>query len=185
MKNLREVPELQEVKVREDIVLHPLAEHHCDRFLEILDDDPTIRDRVQFAADTKDKDDFMQAVVDNQQEKGVMRYAIEKNTRCIGLVSLWRLGEFRGSDYPNTYGFGYFLDSNERGQGIVPDAVRALMRVAVKSLEVDKFIAFCEDDNKPSQNVLQRAGFVPTDDVVHFENTGWTERRYEHIVAAN
>ena len=103
-----------------------------------------------------------------------------ENDNPVGLVSLWRdVGSpFDAPDNPDDYGFGYFLDPTKRGKGIVTDALKCIMEVAANNLHINKFVAFCEDDNADSIAVLAKLGFQPTDGVLTEQCSGWSERKY-------
>jgi RimJ/RimL family protein N-acetyltransferase len=115
-----------------------------------------------------------------RQDKHLIRYAILEGDNPIGLVSFWRDVDnpFDAPDSPDDYGFGYFLDPNKRGNGIVTDAVRAIIDVATRNIHINQFIAYCEDNNPDSIAVLTKLGFQPTEIVLVEQNSGWTERKY-------
>jgi RimJ/RimL family protein N-acetyltransferase len=106
-----------------------------------------------------------------------------KEDKPIGLISFWRDDGFFGQDAnPNDYGFGYFIDPDERGQGLIKDTVLHIMDIAQEHLYVRRFEAFCEDDNPASIGVLTGLSFTPTEDTFGEPTHGWVERRYERVV---
>lgn len=176
--NLHDIDALRIIKVDKDIVLRPLQSQDAERILEILEADPTIRKRVSVVRNIHSESDVYKEIMAYNGHDEVIRYAILKDNQCIGLISLWRLGKFRDINEPDTYGFGYFLDPTERGKGLIPTVLRTLMDVARASLRPKKFIAFCEDDNPASIRVLEKSGFIATDEVIYFPDEGWHERKY-------
>jgi RimJ/RimL family protein N-acetyltransferase len=93
---------------------------------------------------------------------------------------LWRdEGYFGTPPQVNDYGFGYFLDPKERGNGFVTRAIQKLMDTVVKNLRVNQFVAFCEDSNTESISVLLKLGFKPTNKTFPEPINGWIERKYE------
>lgn len=94
------------------------------------------------------------------------------------MVSLWRDDGFWGNTHLNDYGFGYFLDPKERGNGLITQSVQRLIQIVSSNLRVRQFIAFCEDDNYKSAAVLARLSFQPTDEVLSAPDTDWQERKY-------
>lgn len=178
--NLHTISELKDIYVREGISLRPLENSVATRILEILDDDPDIRKRVAVAKTIYTKEDVSKEVESSQSDPDLIRYSVIKNDRCIGLVSFWRLGDYIGKNSPEpyTFGFGYFLDPAERGNGIISSALLALMKVVRIVLQPKNFIAFCEDDNPASIAVLQKCGFTATDEIVYFPEVDWHERKY-------
>jgi RimJ/RimL family protein N-acetyltransferase len=182
--NLHTVEALKEIKVRDDIVLRPLGESDASRILHILEDDPSIRNRVSIAQRMTHEDSFIKEVEAYKADSDVIRYSILVDNRVIGLISFWRLGDtlmsyIPGSlPEPNTYGFGYFIDPSERGKGIASDAMKAVLHTAREQVNPQKFIAFCEDDNTASMRVLEKSGFSATDIIVYFPDENWHERMY-------
>ncbi len=178
--NLHEVLALQNLEVRDGITLRPLDASDATRLLEILDADTSIRDRVSVASKMHSPEDVEAQVETYKADEHLIRYAILEDGSPIGLVSLWRDidNPFAAPDNPDDYGFGYFLDPAKRGKGIVTDAVKRVMDVAASNLNVNQFIAYCEDDNADSIVVLNKLGFQPTDTVLTEQNSGWSERKY-------
>lgn len=178
--NLHDIPALRMVRVRDDIVLRPLNVYDADSMLGILDADPTIRERVSVAAKMRTPVNVEEQVETSLKDGDLIRYAIVESDTTIGLVSFWRDidNPFDAPDNPDDYGFGFFLDPSKRGKGIVTDAVEKIMDLAVQSLEVRQFIAYCEDDNPDSIAVLSKLGFQPTDITLTEQSSGWVERKY-------
>lgn len=55
---------------------------------------------------------------------------------------------------------GYTLHPDYWGQGIVPEAGRAMLKVGFELLDLDKIILICYDYNKQSQAVARKLGFT-------------------------
>lgn len=178
--NLHKVEALKAIRVRDGITLRPLDVSDAPRILEILEADPTIRDRVSVASKMHTEEDVKTQVENYRHDEHLIRYALVEDGNPIGIVSFWRDvdNSFDAPDNPDHYGFGYFLDPAKRGGGIVPDAVKAIMDVAARNMHVEQFIAYCEDNNPDSIMVLQKLDFQPTDSVLVEQNTGWPERKY-------
>jgi RimJ/RimL family protein N-acetyltransferase len=178
--NLHEQPSLQEVQIREGVVLRPMAETDAAELLDVLNADPSIRDRVTVASRMHAEDDVKREVEAYKADEGLIRYVVVDEERVVGLVSFWRDDGFFGQEAnPNSYGFGYFLHPKARGRGLITDSVGVLMRVAQESFPVDYFMAFCEDDNPKSIRVLRKLGFEPTERAYVEPTRGWKERLYE------
>lgn len=178
--DLHDVTALKEIKVKDGVKLRPLARSDAPRIIEILHADPEIRNRVAVAKDIYNEVDVYKEISTYKEYSSVIRFSLLLDDRCIGLVNFWRLDDYLSKDHPepNTYGFGYFLDPMERGNGLMSAAVAAIMRVARDNLTVEKFIAFCEDDNPASSSVLRKCGFTPTDEIIYFSDLDWHERLY-------
>ena len=68
-------------------------------------------------------------------------------------------------DFPHRHGdktleIGYLLHPDYWGQGIVPEAGRAMLKVGFEVLGLDKIILICYDYNKQSQAVARKLGFT-------------------------
>jgi RimJ/RimL family protein N-acetyltransferase len=178
--NLHDIPELKEIHVREGVTLRPMKAEDAPRILEILDAEPTIRDRVSVASRMHTADDVADQVETYERSPHLIRYTLLDGDRPIGLVSLWRDidNPFDAPDSPNDYGFGYFLDPAERGKGLVTDAVQTVMDTTQKVLHVENFVAYCEDNNSDSIDVLVKLGFEPTNTTYEEQSNGWLERKY-------
>ena len=177
--NLNEIPKLQKIIVSEEITLRPLEEADSKYILDVLARDNSIRDRVTVASRMHTEQDVKDEIQRYKNDDGLIRYAIINNNRVIGLVSLWRdTGYFGTSPNNDDYGFGYFLDSDYRGKGIISDSLTALITVSRNTLEVRQFVAFCELDNKPSVKVLTKLGFAQTDESFSEPENGWTEYKF-------
>lgn len=177
--NLHTIPSLKDIHIRNGIKLRPLAIEDGPIILDILTSDPSIRERVTVASRLHTEGDVRKEVEKSNADPGLIRYALLENDSPIGLVSLWRDNGFFGDVIDqDAYGFGYFLDPQQRGRGLITDAVHKLMEVASNSLIVSQFMAFSEDDNIASTAILKKLGFTPTDQTFPEPNNGWLERKY-------
>lgn len=61
---------------------------------------------------------------------------------------------------PRRHMLGYVLAPQHRGQGIMPAAVKKVLRHAFLNLGADVVSAACFTGNKASQRVLEKCGFV-------------------------
>lgn len=181
--DLRAQPSLQEVPVREGVILRPMQNADAPGILRILEADPSIRDRVTVASRMHNTEDVQREVAAYQSDDSHIRYVIHEDGNCVGLVSLWRDTGFFGQEAkPYAYGFGYFLDPAARGKRLVTDSVQALMNTVQTNFRVESFMAFCEDNNVESIAVLQKLGFAPMEKIFPEPTEGWPERLYEKDV---
>lgn len=179
MQNLHDIANLQSIRVDEHIYLRPLENGDAPAMLAILDMDPSIRESVTAAARMRDESSFYDEVKFINQSPDLIRYAIVHDDILVGLLSFWKDGGYFNADpIPNGYGFGYFLAPSARGKGIVTTSLLAVMDVAERCLTVDSFMAYCEDGNNRSKQLLQNIGLQPTDDTYAEPSQGWIERRY-------
>jgi RimJ/RimL family protein N-acetyltransferase len=106
-------------------------------------------------------------------------HASEADTRGFleGCVAAWQGGvrlpyviTAKGSDVPigmiearpqgTTLDIGYVLARAHWGQGLMPEAIRALAGAALAVPRIFRVQATCDVDNIPSQRVLEKAGFT-------------------------
>lgn len=167
------------VAVRDNVFLRPVEARDAPELLAILDADPAIRERVGVAARLYSVSDVETLLREESADTDILRYVICEHDKVVGMVNFWRAGDyFDGKADPEDYGFGYFLAPSARGRGLVTDSLRTLMDIAVKSLPVKRFIAFCEQNNDASGIVLQKAGFGKTDVKWRDSEHGWIEQKY-------
>ncbi len=186
--NLHDIEVLQRIDVREGLTLRPMRVEDASRLLEILESDPSIRERVTVASRIHTEEDVVREVDFMESEPGLIRYVIADDAGlCVGLVSFWLDPGFFGQEpLPNTYGFGYFLDPAQRGKSIVTDSVKNLIKIASESVPgIEGFTAFCEDGNAESVSVLTSLGFVPTGITYSEPVNGWEERQYLRGLSEN
>lgn len=178
-QNLHTIPAFQEVKINDELKLRPLIQTDAKRILEILDAEPNIREKVKVASLFHKPEDVAKEIEFYHSDTGLIRYVLLKNEKPVGMVSFWRDSGFFGTEpNPNEYGFGYFLDPKERGQGLITRAITTLMQLTKENLKVDNFAAYCEDHNEESIAVIKKLGFTPTDDTYPEPTKGWIERKY-------
>lgn len=181
--DLHEIGHLQEIAVREGVHLEPLASRHAVSLLAVLNKDVSIRHRVSVAARLHSVTDVEAEIQAIAKDPSLLRYVIAVDSKVVGMVSFWRDEGFFGQPpEPNGYGFGFFLDPDWRGKGLIGSAVRMLMQEARTVLDVDCFLAFCEDDNMASIAVIKGLGFVATDERYGEPVTGWQERKYKLVI---
>lgn len=176
--SLHTVSNLKDIYVDEGVKIRPLDQSDTARILEILASDRSIRDKVTVASRLHTPEDVKTEIEHYNKDPNLIRYTLLKENNPIGLVSLWR-DDFSGTlPQLNDYGFGYFLDPDERGKGFITRAVQTLMDTVAKNLHVNQFVAFCEDSNSKSIAVLTKLGFERTDILFREPNNGWIERKY-------
>lgn len=178
--NLHDITELQSIHVDEKIRLRPLISQDGKAVLTILEKDPEIRNRVSVAESMHTQADFDTMIDTFAHSDWLIRYGILYEEEIVGLISLWRHnGPWGGSPDPDTYGFGYFLDPEMRGKGIIFTCLQTIMNTVEKILHPNAFIAFCEADNPQSIAVLERIGLKNSGEQYAAPNNDeWVEEKY-------
>lgn len=176
----RDLPAFAHMTVRPGLELRRLTSADAGAVLQILTDDPGIRDRVKVVAEATTIDDIQDIADTRQVSPASAHFVIVSDEAVVGSLSLWRAGEHFGNlpVDPDSFGFGYFLTPTARGRGIIPAVLQVVMETTRQHVPVHSFVAFCEDDNPASSRNLEKAGLQPTP--VAFTNSkGWRERLYE------
>lgn len=165
--------------VRPGLELRRLTHADAGAVLQILDEDPGIRDRVKVVAEATTVDD-VRDIADTRDASPSSVHFVILHDDVVGFLSLWRAGEHFGDlpVDPDSFGFGYFLAPSARGRGIISAVLRTVMETTSQYVTVPSFIAFCEDDNPASSRNLERAGLQPTP-IAFTNGRGWRERLYE------
>ena len=84
---------------------------------------------------------------------GPHQFAIEKDGRVIGSIGMT-------VNQNETGHVGYWCLRSERGQGIVPRALRLLARYAFEGLALGRVELITDPDNRSSQRVAEKVGFT-------------------------
>ncbi len=80
-------------------------------------------------------------------------FAIEKDGEFIGSIAL-------DLEDNSTAMFGYWLDEEYWGKGIITKAIEEVIKYATKKFSVKKFYAKIFDNNVGSRKVLENNGFI-------------------------
>ena len=95
-----------------------------------------------------------------------MEMGIWVNGLLVGQIMLGRLQEnFTGAE------FGYWIDGESEGRGIVTQCVRGLMDYAIGNMGIERFIIGCASENRRSSAIPRRLGYrllamVPDGEIV-------------------
>ena len=106
---------------------------------------------------------------------------LKEDNRAIGCVAL-KIGEQSNLGLPETEGeIGFWIGVPFWGQGLIPEAVRELIRHAFDDLALDRLWCGYFDGNEKSKRVQDKCGFVyhHTDKDISWEPMG--DIRTEHI----
>lgn len=164
--------------------LRLLVPEDAERLFEIFKTDPEIQERVTWTHGLKTAGDVSRAIVGFQTNKSI-RYGIIHNDELAGYVGMWPdHGYMDGESHEGWFGIGYFLDHDYRGNGLVQQATNTMMAVAEANFNVRKWSVYVEDNNISSRAVLEKLGFVATDNtydepVMHVEERQWEKITHE------
>lgn len=98
------------------------------------------------------------------EEKKTFALELKENKKVIGSlgVELYSL-EDKLTEFENLKGreIGYVLSRDYRGQGLMPEAVKAVINYLFNTLDYDFLLCGYYDKNSQSKRVQEKCGFVP------------------------
>lgn len=124
--------------------------------------------RGYFAAWIPDRGDAYFATFDERHREELAWQAegsayfhvlVEEDGRIVGRVNLWEVAD-------DSADVGYRIAAGQTGRGLATGAVRQVCELAVGPYGLSVLEASVSAANPASRAVLERAGFVPTGDVV-------------------
>ncbi len=168
-----------EIIVEKGLKLRLLMPDDAEAMLIIFRKDPNIPKTVTWPAGLADEQAVRQKII--QMRVGSTRYAIVgRNDNIIGYIGVWEDGGYFGNEpRKGEFGFGYFLDPDSRGKGIIARSLVGMLDEALRVYSVKTFAAYIADDNLASQSVVKSLGFIRTDEVYEEPVLHCLERKYE------
>ena len=100
---------------------------------------------------------------------------LKGNPKLIGIIGHYRI-------QPENYRseIGYMILPEYNGQGFVPEAIKALLIYGFDDLQMHSIEAVIDPENKASERVLQKSGFVKE---AHFiENEYYNGKFYDSVI---
>ena len=119
--------------------------------------------------------DFLYAVFVNQEN--IWAIIDNSTTHLIGSIGL--VPDFKREN-PKARMIGYWLKEDYWGQGIMTEAVKAILTYGFQSLKLDLITANCYPFNLRSQHVLERYGFI-YEGTLHQAEQIYTGEVYDHL----
>ncbi|HAT61715.1 MAG TPA: GNAT family N-acetyltransferase [Prevotella sp.] len=99
--------------------------------------------------------DIMKNVFINQQY--VFGIVLKENNKMIGSVGLIKDPK---RENPHALMLGYAISEKYWGQGIVPEASKAIIKLGFENPEIDIITCCCYSFNKRSRRVIEKCGFM-------------------------
>ena len=100
---------------------------------------------------------------------------LKGNPKLIGII-----GHYRIQPENHRSEIGYMILPEYNGQGFVPEAVKALLIYGFDDLQMHSIEAVINPENKASERVLQKSGFVKE---AHFiENEYYNGKFYDSVI---
>lgn len=115
----------------------------------------------------KSKDESLEIL--NRFIEGKKTFALEYNGKVIGSLGIERYPENVFKEYQNLKGreIGYVLSKDYWGQGLMPEAVKEVIRYCFEELNLDFLACGHFVSNNQSRRVQEKCGFVHAKQVKH------------------
>ena len=107
-------------------------------------------------------------------------YAVCLNGKAIGSVGLKKKGSTDMTDREDECELGYWIGKPFWGQGLIPEAARALLRRAFQELGMRAVWCGYYDGNEKSRRVQEKLGFVYQHTTENLDVTLLNEKRTGH-----
>lgn len=171
-KTLENMP--AEISILGDIRMFELTPDDAAEINAIALKDPDVRRRITWMHDKLDEVAIAEGItaIDPASMK---QYGVRRGDKLVAYLAL----SADRQDPPGTYYISYFLDTDERGGGIITKSLASLLMSAATNVGASCFRANIEDDNEKSQNVIKAVGFERTEEVIWDEVLQCHERRWQ------
>ena len=115
--------------------------------------------------------------------EGKKTFALEHNGKVIGSLGIetYKEDEFPEFDGLRGRSIGYVLSKDYWGQGLMPEAVRAVIDYAFTTLQLDFLLVSHFIRNDRSRRVIEKSGFSYLRDGIHQTRYGTEEPVKEYI----
>lgn len=120
-------------------------------------------------AETKEKAiEFIEKALANTAEDKLVNWFIclKDDHEMIGSICLWKISEDR-----KTAEIGYDLSPAYWGNGIMNEAMEAIINYGFETLSLEKIEAYTSKQNEPSKSLLIKNGFQLNNDKVDPDNS--------------
>ena len=170
---------MKEILETERLLLRPWRETDASELYELAKDD-----RVGPAAGWPvhiNVEDSRKIIREVLSLEGTYAVVLKENNCAVGSAGLL-LGENSNFDLrPDEAEIGYWIGVPYWGRGLIPEAVRELIRYAFEELDIDRLWCGHFDGNEKSRRVQEKCGFIhyQTNKDQLWELTG--EVKTEHI----
>ena len=165
------------------LTLEPLGTKHIDSTHRYSSDIENTRLMMFLPNDTREE--TLEFLKNSEREwasdtPSFYEFAVFLGNEHIGAVSLYSCEE------QGVWEFGWIIDKSHWGQGYTLEAAEGIISAMTKRLDIKKYIAHCDSENKSSARVMEKLGMTIAD--VHggrknrSSDEERTEFRYERIV---
>ncbi len=109
---------------------------------------------VDLTKTSKDIANYFQTCIDREKANNGFDLTINYNNKIVGGIGLHKIDHMNKAT-----SIGYWLSSNNEGQGLMTKSAKALCNYCFNELELNRIEIACATDNLKSQNITKRLGF--------------------------
>jgi len=112
-----------------------------------------LTNKFPFPYAQKDGEGFIQFALSHQP---LQVKAIVVDDEVVGSIGIHQLADI----YSKSAEIGYWISESYWGKGIVPQAVKEMLKYGFETFDIDRIFARTTHTNLASQQVLKKAGFI-------------------------
>jgi RimJ/RimL family protein N-acetyltransferase len=150
----------EQIPVTDDVILRRIYPEDAERFSDIIERNPEIRNYVAWAKEVYSSEDVLTRLQRCTNEEMLGRFAIDADEEIVGYAGILPGNQNR------EYGVSYFLDSSTRGKGYAKRAIAALVDQAATKLEAEHIYSQIIIGNDASAAVVRSLGFLPAEKLI-------------------
>ena len=164
----------------EQLILRPWRQSDLDDFYEYASVDGV----GQMAGWLPHKSKETTQMILDSFISGKKTFALELDGKVIGSLGIETYKEEQFPDYQNLQGrsIGYVLSKDYWGQGLMPEAVKAVQQYLFKTVGLDFLLISHFVWNGQSRRVIQKCGFSYLRQSIHETRYGTAEPTLEYIL---
>ena len=162
----------------ERLLLRRISETDVEEILELRSDPKTMKYIPRPLVKTKEEAMAHFRMIDDKIEnnEGInWAITIKGNPKLIGII-----GHYRIQPENHRCEIGYMILPQYNGQGIITEAIKIVLEYGFNNLQMHSIEAIIDPENKASERVLQKNGFVKEAHII--ENELWNGRFWDTVI---
>lgn len=143
----------------ERLILKPLGTEYLESVHKYASDIENTKYMIHLPNETVDETKEFLVGCEREWAKQIpdfYEFAVIKESVHIGAVSIYL------NENHDTAILGWILDPDYHNCGYATEAASAIVRFAEEKLSIRHFTAFCDFENRASENVMRKLGFTKT-----------------------
>ncbi|MBP9793983.1 MAG: GNAT family N-acetyltransferase [Flavobacterium sp.] len=147
----------------ERLVLRPLELSDTDAFFA-MNDNPNVAKYLRIPITSlAEAETYIQKIITEYQQNSIGRFAVilKENKQLIGFSGL-KFRKNEENNHQNFYDLGYRFSEEHWNKGFATEAALAWIEYGFKTMQLPSIHACAENENKGSNHVLKKIGFVFT-----------------------